>query len=48
MAGTEAPRNLDDKRDRTDWTTAELVAIIRDAKAGSNGAGTKAAARKTA
>lgn len=29
---------IDDKRDSADWTRAELVALINDTKAGSNGA----------
>jgi hypothetical protein len=34
----ESTLTIDDKRDATDWTRAELVAFLNDAKAGSNGA----------
>lgn len=34
----ESTVTIDDKRDSTDWTRAELVAFLNDAKAGSNGA----------
>jgi hypothetical protein len=33
----ESTVTIDDKRDSTDWTRAELVAFLNDAKAGSNG-----------
>lgn len=34
----ESHVTVDDKRDATDWTRAELVAFLRDAQDGSSGA----------
>jgi hypothetical protein len=34
----ESTVTIDDKRDATDWTRAELVAFLNDARAGGNGA----------
>lgn len=33
----ESTVTVDDKREHTDWTRAELVAVLNDAKSGGNG-----------